>query len=89
MAKRGQQPTTKNESEAQMETKPVEVQTSVAKPVEAPKAHEAPKLEPLTAEEREQLADLETRARKGRQILQPTPADMVTLGKLRARSKAV
>ena len=53
-----------------------------------PAAPEKPKLEPLTAEEREQLEDLERRAKNGRQILQPTPAEMVTLGNLRARAKA-
>lgn len=41
---------------------------------------------PLTFDERQELDELERRARKGRQIAQPDPIEMRRLGHLRARS---
>ena len=66
--------------------RPVEDQN---KPVEqAAKAPEKPKLAPLTKDEQAEMADLEKRARNGRSQLQPTPHEMMRLGKLRERAKA-
>lgn len=41
---------------------------------------------PLTDGEKEELGDLERRAKEGRQDLQPSAAEMLRLGKLRERA---
>lgn len=47
----------------------------------------ADKSEPLTEQEKVELADLERQARMGRQIDQPMPSQMIRLSVLRQRSK--
>lgn len=71
------------EAKAEAEDK---VQTEAEAPaVEA----EAPpvKPEPLTANEKAELVELDRRSRMGRKIDQPTPREMERLGLLRVRSK--
>jgi len=41
--------------------------------------------EPLSPDEKEELDALEKRARSGRRVHQPSPVEMVRLGKLRKR----
>lgn len=43
--------------------------------------------EPLSVEERQELKRLERMCRKGRKIDQPTPEEMIKLGRLRERAK--
>ena len=47
----------------------------------------APPKKPLSAQEKDELADLERRARQGRTGLNPSPHEMLRLSELRARNK--
>lgn len=69
----------------------LEIETRNRKPTIQPPVPEdedlAEELQPLSDMERIRLKELERMARKGRKIDQPTPAEMIELGRLRQRNK--